>query len=178
MRKIITLFFLLLVVCGFASCDQNQSEIITANPICSEHEFGEWYTVLKPTTISEGLKQHICSNCGFSETEIVPKNTFSYSVTEGGDKFFEVNIPLNPQDYTQSEAVTDSYNPIKIVIDEESKTIIIEGDALPPNMSINDIKVNVEQTLKDNNMDITPDFDFDVKIPGYAEGEETSASPY
>lgn len=180
MRKIFSLLFLLLILFIFVSCNDSKSDVVfTANnPICSEHTFGEWNTLISPTSISEGLKQRICTNCGFGETEKIPKNTFSYSIDESGDKFFEVKVPFNPHESSTDNTATDSYGPIKIVIDETEKTIIIKGDTLPPNTNIDDIRANIEQTLKDNNINISPDFDYDIKIPGYEDNGDLVPTSY
>jgi len=164
----------------FVSCNASKTDVVftTDNPICSEHTFGEWNTLINPTSISEGLKQRICTNCGFGETEKIPKITFSYSINESGNKFFEVQVSFNPNESCSDNTVVDSYDPIKIVIDETEKTIIIEGDTLPPNTNIDDIKANIEQTLKDNNINITPDFDYDIKIPGYEDNTDLVPTPY
>lgn len=180
MRKIFLLSFLLLILFIFASCNESKSDVVFTvnNPICSEHTFGEWNTLINPTSISDGLKQRICTNCGFGETEKIPKNTFSYSINENGNKFFEVQVPFNPHEPSSDNTAENSYDPIKIVIDEIGKTIIIEGDTFPPNTSIDDIKSNIEQILKDNNINITPDFDYDIKIPGYEDSEDFVPTPY
>ena len=99
-------------------------------------------------------------------------------INESGNKFFEVQVPFNPHESSSDNTVADSYNPIKIVINETEKTIIIEGNTLPPNTNIDDIKVNIEQTLKDNNINITPDFDYDIKIPGYEDNADLVPTPY
>jgi len=89
-----------------------------------------------------------------------------------------VQVSFNPNESCSDNTVVDSYDPIKIVIDETEKTIIIEGDTLPPNTNIDDIKANIEQTLKDNNINITPDFDYDIKIPGYEDNTDLVPTPY
>lgn len=38
----------------------------------SDHSFGEWDIIVEPTQTNEGLKAHICSSCGYSETEKIP----------------------------------------------------------------------------------------------------------
>lgn len=82
------------------------------------------------------------------------------------------------QEFTQSDQVADSYTPIKIVVDETEKIITVEGDALPPNTDIDDIKANIEQTLNDNDIIVSPDFDYDIKIPGYEDNDGLILSPY
>ena len=37
------------------------------------HNYGEWNVVKKPTEIATGLKEHTCKNCGYTETEVIPK---------------------------------------------------------------------------------------------------------
>ena len=179
MRKIF-LFSFLFMLFTLVSCNESKTDFVfTPNdPICSEHSFGEWNTLIHPTSISEGLKQRICTNCGSVETEKISKNVFSYSVNENGNKFLEVQVSFDPHESGSDHTVSDFYDSIKIVIDETEKTIIIEGDTLPPNTSIDGIKSNIEQTLKDNNINITPDFDYDIRIPGYEDNEDLVPTPY
>ena len=178
-RKTILVMILLLLLFSIVSCNGNESDtVFWVDTFCSEHRFGDWNVIMDPTTISEGLKQRTCQSCGFIETEKIPKNTFSYHVNENGEKFFEVKIPFNPQEVTQSDQVADSYTPIKIVVDEIEKIITVEGDALPPNTDIDDIKANIEQTLNDNDIIVSPDFDYDIKIPGYEDNDGLIPSPY
>ena len=35
--------------------------------------FGDWETVEEATADKEGLKKHTCRECGYEETEIIPK---------------------------------------------------------------------------------------------------------
>lgn len=35
------------------------------------HDFGDWFTAVKPTCISEGVSKHICKRCGYEETKTI-----------------------------------------------------------------------------------------------------------
>ena len=179
MRKTILVVLFLLFLFSLSSCNDNKSDMVfSVEPPCLDHKFGDWTIITEPTTKAEGLKQRVCQSCGFFENKKFQKNTVSYSTNENGNKVLEVKIPFNPHEDNQNNNVTDTSSPIKIVIDESEKTITIEGDSLPPNTKIDDVKSNIEQTLKDNNIILDSDFDFDVKIPGYEDNEDLTPSPY
>ena len=179
MRKTILTFMVLLCLLTLSSCNDNNLDMVfSVDTLCSEHKFGDWTIITEPTTKSEGLKQRVCQNCGLFENEKIPKNTVSYSINENGDKVLEVKIPFNPHADNQNNNVTDTSSPIKILIDEAEKTIAIEGDSLPPNTTIDDIKSNIKQTLKDNNIILDSDFYFDIKIPRYEDDADLTPSPY
>ncbi|MGN0180771.1 MAG: dockerin type I repeat-containing protein, partial [Monoglobaceae bacterium] len=53
-----------------------------------EHTFGEWVIMIEPTEIATGIKERVCTVCGYKETEeiaIVPP-TFIYGDLNGDNK--------------------------------------------------------------------------------------------
>ncbi len=60
------------------------------------HDYDDWTITLSPTETSTGLKKHICKNCGYTETEIIPKlDTSSIMLGDvNGDKRINSNDAL------------------------------------------------------------------------------------
>ena len=188
MRKTILWILFACLALSLCSCGNSQSDLVsefqstlpeipktelfTIKPICSEHSFGDWETVVTATAISEGLMSRRCTNCFFSETKKIPKIAFSYYM-ENGNKAFEAQLPYDIENSSSDYAHSDSFETVKIIINEAEKTITVEGEALPPNISIDDIKSNIRQTLEDNGILVNPDFEFDIQIP---QNEETQGA--
>ncbi len=62
-------------------CDAIKEGSTQTIPETNEHKYGEWKTTKPATLRSEGLKEHVCSVCGDTETEAIPrKETESISV--------------------------------------------------------------------------------------------------
>ena len=179
MQKISSLLLLLLITFSFVSCTYFKADVLfSVDSICSEHSFGEWKILLSSTSVSEGIKQRSCTKCGFSETEKTPKESSSIDAYESEVKIFEVVFPAKPQDFVSDDTAKESLEPIKIEVNESEKTIVIEGASFPPSTNIDYVKSEISQILKDNNIHITPDFDYNVKIPGYEDNKDLIPMPY
>ena len=62
-------------------CDAIKEGSTQTIPETNVHKYGEWKTTKPATLHSEGLKEHVCSVCGDTETEVIPrKETESISV--------------------------------------------------------------------------------------------------
>jgi len=66
-----------------------------------EHTFGDWVVVTEATCTEEGSKKHICTGCGFEETDVIGAKGHSYdegkittaaSCTEKGTKTFTCSV--------------------------------------------------------------------------------------
>ena len=55
------------------------------------HTFGEWKVVTEPTTEAEGLKERVCTECGFKETETIAK------LDKPSDPPVDPKPPVDPQ---------------------------------------------------------------------------------
>ena len=52
-------------------CDDVLEIINLSAADCSEHSFGEWETELEPTCEALGIKNRVCKNCGYTETDFI-----------------------------------------------------------------------------------------------------------
>lgn len=53
-----------------------------------EHTFCDWYTVKDPTLTEKGLEERICSLCGLTETQDIPKLPLPFSDVRSTDYFY------------------------------------------------------------------------------------------
>lgn len=60
-------------------CECGEKDTMTLSKL--EHSFSEWTITKEANCQNNGLKEHICSSCGFIETESIP------SITHCGDKW-------------------------------------------------------------------------------------------
>jgi hypothetical protein len=57
----------------------------------SEHIFGKWVEVMKPTVDDEGLRERTCAVCGLKESRTIPRSLAA--ATDGGPKEPSEGIP-------------------------------------------------------------------------------------
>ena len=78
MKKILALFFSLLLLLCFVSCGKSSAE----QSSCTNHTFGSWTTNVQSTCQTTGTQIRSCSNCGKTETQSIPKSS-SHNVLNG-----------------------------------------------------------------------------------------------
>ncbi len=88
---------LMLVSCEFGgggtdnSTSSNSSQAQTE---CTQHSFGDWITVYRPTCVLDGLKERTCTVCGKAEQESIPAehtvadNYYQYADTHAKECLF------------------------------------------------------------------------------------------
>ena len=117
-----------------------------------DHTFSDFETRTEATTYSVGLKERICTVCGFVDKEIIPKVSVSFGVT--------VIEPYNPNLYIgeidfpstiiTQYTVPDSFS---TEIDVEQKTIIVKAEDLPKDI-YDDLQNIVIDTFQKDSSDI------------------------
>lgn len=124
-----------------------------------EHTFSDFEIRTEATTYSVGLKERICTVCGFVDKELIPKVSVSFGVT--------VIEPYNPNLYIgeidfPSTTITQYTVPdsFSTEIDVEQKTIIVKAEDLPKDI-YDDLKDIVIDTFPKDSSDIVIG---DVKI--------------
>lgn len=85
------------------------------------HVFGEWETIIEPTTESTGLKSRVCLSCGALETQTIPKI-----------EVVPENFTISIENYTVSMTAAERINNIRYAKGAyaEADEIINAGDSV------------------------------------------------
>ncbi|MBQ8268290.1 MAG: InlB B-repeat-containing protein [Clostridia bacterium] len=129
-----------------------------------EHTYSDFEIRTEATTYSTGIKERICTVCGYVDTEIIPKEQITIQFSPSGDFDFTFDYdystvtPINPSipelpDFTQ----------IKTDFNLSEKTITIKGSALSEDY-YDDIITTIEGTLADNDIVIEDLGDYIIYI--------------
>lgn len=117
-----------------------------------EHSYTEFEVKINATTYSTGLKERVCTACGFVDKEIIPAITLTFNAggLDGNSLYIgEIDFPktiITENTFT----VPDSFI---TEIDPEEKTIIVKADDIP-HAYYGDLKNVVTETLvnEENNI--------------------------
>lgn len=129
-----------------------------------EHTYSDFEIRVEATTFSTGLKERICTVCGYVDTEVIPKEqiTIQYNPSGNFDIIFDY-------DYSTVTPITPSvpelpdFTQIKTDFNLSEKTITIKGSALFEDY-YDDIITTIEGTLADNDMVIEDLEDYIIYI--------------
>ena len=120
-RRLHMILSIILLLACLSSCKAYHAELLQAETLPSlpvftgcVHLFGEWKTILSPTTVSNGLKTRRCEKCGYPESEEIPKIEVSFhpdspQYVAGGNPSYDIFI---------GGSSPESVTPIEIVVDE------------------------------------------------------------
>lgn len=129
-----------------------------------EHTYSDFEIRVEATTFSTGLKERICTVCGYVDTEVIPKEqiTIQYNPSGNFDIIFDY-------DYSTVTPITPSvpelpdFTQIKTDFNLSEKPITIKGSALFEDY-YDDIITTIEGTLADNDMVIEDLEDYIIYI--------------
>ncbi len=168
-RLFLILPLLILISCSAARDDRIQAELpstfskdVTYTIPTCEHAFGEWNTILFPTTAADGLKTRRCTKCGLGESENIPRIEISFTpappqYAANGNQILDIAIGSS-----SAESVA-----VEIVIDKIGKTVTVRGDQLPDGFSKEDLVNTVAGLLEEEQIIIEnfPEFEINVELP-------------
>lgn len=129
-----------------------------------EHTFSDFEIRTEATTYSTGIKERICTVCGYVDTEIIPKEQITIQFSPSGDFDFTFDY-----DYSMVTPITPSVpelpdcTQIKTDFNLSEKTITIKGSALSEDY-YDDIITTIEGTLAENDIVIEDLEDYIIYI--------------
>ena len=122
-----------------------------------EHTYSDFEIRTEATTYSTGIKERICTVCGFVDKEIIPRATVKFeAVLDDTYRVYSGTIAF-PATTIKEYTVPDSFS---TEIDVEQKTIIVKAEDLPKDI-YDDLKDIVIDTFPKDSSDIVVG---DVKI--------------
>lgn len=131
-----------------------------------EHTYSDFEIRVEATTFSTGLKERICTVCGYVDTEVIPKEqiTIQYNPSGNFDFTFDYDYstitPIAP-----STPSVPNYGEIKTDVSISEKTITVNGSALTEDL-YDDIITTIEGTFADNDIVIEDLEDYIIYIEG------------
>lgn len=129
-----------------------------------EHTYSDFEIRVEATTFSTGLKERICTVCGYVDTEVIPKEQITIQYNPSGNFDFTFDY-----DYSTVTPITPSvpelpdFTQIKTDFNLSEKTITIKGSALSEDY-YDDIITTIEGTLADNDIVIEDLEDYIIYI--------------
>ena len=117
-----------------------------------EHTYSDFEIRVEATTFSTGLKERICTVCGYVDTEVIPKEQITIQYNPSGNFDFTFDY-----DYSTITPITPSvpelpdFTQIKTDFNLSEKTITIKGSSLSEDY-YDDIITTIEGTLADNDI--------------------------
>ena len=128
-----------------------------------EHTYSDFEVRAEATTYSTGLKERICTVCGFIDKEILPKVTVSFTVTNPdninsyiGKIDFPNLVPYNQYDFDPLP------NTLITEVNLEQNTLIVKAEEIPKDLYGN-LENIILDTFSDKDSYIIID-DVDVKL--------------
>ena len=129
-----------------------------------DHTYSDFQIRTEATTFSTGLKERICTVCGYVDTEVIPKEqiTIQYNPSGNFDFTFDYDYStITP--ITPSTPSVPNYGEIKTDVSISEKTITVKGSALTENL-YDDIIATIEGTFADNDIVIEDLEDYIIYI--------------
>lgn len=129
-----------------------------------DHTYSDFQIRTEATTFSTGLKERICTVCGYVDTEVIPKEQITIQYNPSGNFDFTFDY-----DYSTITPITPStpsvpdYGEIKTDVSISEKTITVKGSALTEDL-YDDIIATIEGTFADNDIVIEDLEDYIIYI--------------
>ena len=129
-----------------------------------DHTYSDFQIRTEATTFSTGLKERICTACGYVDTEVIPKEQITIQYNQNGNFDFTFDY-----DYSTTTPITPStpsvpnYGEIKTDVSISEKTITVKGSALTEDR-YDGIITTIEGTFADNDIVIEDLEDYIIYI--------------
>ena len=129
-----------------------------------DHTYSDFQIRTEATTFSTGLKERICTVCGYVDTEVIPKEQITIQLYPSGNFDFTFDY-----DYSTITPITPStpgvpnYGEIKTDVSISEKTITVKGSDLTEDL-YDDIITTIEGTFADNDIVIEDLEDYIIYI--------------
>lgn len=130
----------------------------------NEHTYSDFRVREEATTFSTGLKERICTACGYVDTEEIPKEKITVQYSPNGN--FNLTLDYDCSAVTQTTpAVPGAPELVQIKTDFNlsEKAITIKGSSLPENC-YDDVITTIEGSLADNDIVIEDLKDYIIYI--------------
>ena len=117
------------------------------------HTFSDFETRTEATTYSKGIKERICTVCGFVDKEIIPKVSVSFGTTVLDPNLYigEIDIPnLIPDDKYTLVPLPET---LITEVNMEEYTLIVKAENLPKNI-YDDLQNIIIDTFQKDSSDI------------------------
>lgn len=129
-----------------------------------DHTYSDFQIRTEATTFSTGLKERICTVCGYVDTEVIPKEqiTIQYNPSGNFDFTFDYDYStITP--ITPSTPSVPNYGEIKTDVSISEKTITVKGSAITEYL-YDDIIATIEGTFSNNDIVIEDLEDYIIYI--------------
>jgi uncharacterized repeat protein (TIGR02543 family) len=129
-----------------------------------DHTYSDFQIRTEATTFSTGLKERICTVCGYVDIEVIPKEqiTIQYNPSGNFDFTFDYDYStITP--ITPSTPSVPNYGEIKTDVSISEKTITVKGSALTEDL-YDDIITTIEGTFAHNDIVIEDLEDYIIYI--------------
>lgn len=129
-----------------------------------DHSYSDFQIRTEATTFSTGLKERICTVCGYVDTEVIPKEqiTIQYNPSGNFDFTFDYDYStITP--ITPSTPSVPNYGEIKTDVSISEKTVTVKGSAITEDL-YDDIITTIEGIFADNDIVIEDSEDYVIYI--------------
>ena len=129
-----------------------------------DHTYSDFQIRTEATTFSTGLKERICTVCGYVDTEVIPKEQITIQLYPSGNFDFTFDYDYSTiTPITPSTPSVPNYGEIKTDVSISEKTITVKGSDLTEDL-YDDIITTIEGTFADNDIVIEDLEDYIIYI--------------